>query len=114
MEQRARKEVRVAEKRRQKEELKRRAEEERRQKEKAEKQMKVEKEWQRQKEVDNAFCQEVNRQVAVIQVWRKNWLKNMNPEPLVSPLSKKEMNLIDLLPLTKRQWVHYLPKETLE
>jgi len=24
------------------------------------------------------------------------------------------MNLIDLLPLTKRQWIRHLPKETLE
>jgi len=38
----------------------------------------------------------------------------MNPEPLASPPSEEEMNLIDLPPLTKRQRVRYLPKETLE
>jgi len=38
----------------------------------------------------------------------------MNPEPLAFPPSEEEMNLIDLPPLTKRQRVHYLPKETLE
>jgi len=113
-EQRARKEAKAAEKRRQEEELRRRAEEERRQKKKAERQMKAEEERQRQKEADDAFCQEAERQAAVIQVWRKNWLKNMNPEPLASPPSEEEMNLIDLLPLTKRQRVQYLPKETLE
>jgi len=31
-----------------------------------------------------------------------------------SPYSKEDMNLIDLLPLTKRQHIQYLPKETLE
>jgi len=114
VERKARKEVRAAEKRRQEEELRRRAKEERRQKEKAERQMKAKEERQRQKEVDDAFHQEADRQAVVIQVWRKNWLKKMNPEPLASPLSEEEMNLIDLLPLTKRQWVRYLPKETPE
>jgi len=37
----------------------------------------------------------------------------MNPEPLASP-SYEEINLIDLPPLTKRQWVRHLPKKTLE
>jgi len=100
-ERRVRKEARAAEKRKQEEELRRRAEEERRQKEEAERQMKAEEERQRQKE-------------AVVQMRRKNWLKKMNPEPLASPPSKEEMNLIDLPPLTKRQRVRYLPKETLE
>ena len=45
---------------------------------------------------------------------RKNWLKKINSEPLVSPPSEEEMNLIDLPPLTKRQRVCYLPKETSE
>jgi len=49
-----------------------------------------------------------------MQVRRKNWLKKMNPELVASPSSEEEMNLIDLPPLTKRQWVCYLPKETLE
>ena len=89
-------------------------EEERQQKEEAERQIKAEEEQQRQKEADNAFCQEVDRQAAVIQVWRKNWLKKMNPELLASSLSEEKMNLIDLPPLTKRQRVCYLPKETSE
>ena len=38
----------------------------------------------------------------------------MNPELLASPPSEEEMNLIDLPPLTKRQRVQYLPKETPE
>jgi len=76
--------------------------------------MKAEEEQQRQKEVDDACHQEADRQAAVIQVWRKNWLKKMNLEPLASPPSEEEMNLIDLPPLTKRQRVCYLPKETLE
>jgi len=75
---------------------------------------KLQKERQRQKEVDDAFHQEVDRQAAVVQVWQKNWLKKANPEPLASPLSEKEINLIDFLSLTKRQWVCYFPKETLE
>ena len=94
-ERRARKEAKVAEKRRE--------EEERCQKEEAKRQMKAEKEQRRQKEVDDTFHQEADRQAAVIQVQRKNWLKKMNLELLVSPLSKEEMNLINLLPLTKRQ-----------
>jgi len=114
VERRARKEARAAEKRKQEKELRRRAEEERQQKEEAERQMKAEEERQRQKEADNAFHQEADRQAAVIQMRRKNWLKKMNPEPLASPLSEEEMNLIDLPPLTKRQRVRYLPKETLE
>ena len=106
MEQRARKEVRAAEKRRQKERLRRQVEEER--------QMKAEEEQQRQKEADDAFYQKVDRQVAVVQVWRKNWLKKMNLELLASPPSKEKINLINLPPLTKRQRVCYFPKETVE
>jgi len=48
--------------------------------------------------VDDTFRQEADRQAAVVQVWRKNWLKQMNPEPVASPPSEEEMNLIDLLP----------------
>jgi len=76
--------------------------------------MKAEEEQQRQKEMDDAFYQEADRQAAVIQVWRKNWLKKVNPEPLASPPSEEEINLIDLLPLTKRQQVRYLPEKTPE
>jgi len=114
VERKARKEARAAEQRRQEEELRRRAEEERRQKEETERQMKAEEERRRQKEADDAFCQEADRQAAVVQVRRNNWLKKMNPEPLASPPSEEEMNLINLPPLTKRQWVCYLPKETSE
>ena len=89
-------------------------EEERRQKEEAERQKKAEEERQRQKEADNAFREEADRQAAVVQVQRKNWLKKMNLEPFASPPSEEEMNLLDLPPLTKRQRVRYLPKETPE
>ena len=83
--------------------MRRRAEEERQQKEEAKRQMKAEEKRQRQKEADDTFHQEADRQAAVVQVQRKNWLKKINSEPLVSPPSEEEMNLIDLLPLTKRQ-----------
>jgi len=106
--------VKAAEKRRQEEELRRQAEEERRQKKEGERQTKAEEERRRQKEVDDAFCQEADRQVVVVQVWRKNWLKQMNPETVASPSSEEEMNLIDLPLLTKRQQVRYLSKETPE
>jgi len=112
-ERRARKEARAAEKKRQEEELQRRIEEERRQKEEAERQMKAEEECRRQKEADDAFRQEADRQAAVVQARRKNWLKKMNPEPLASP-PYEEMNLIDLPPLTKKQRICHLPKETPE
>ena len=114
VEQRARKEVRVVEKRRQEEELRRQAEEKRWQKEEVERQMKAEEKWRRQKKTNDVFHQEVDRQVAVIQVRQKNWLKKANPELLASPPSEGEMNLIDLPLLTKRQRVCYLLKETLE
>ena len=74
----------------------------------------VEEERRRQKEADNALCQEADRQAAVVQVRRKNWLKKMNLEPVASLLSEEEMNLLDLPPSTKRQRVRYLSKETLE
>jgi len=118
------KQAKAAEKKRQEEELRRRAEEKRQQKEEAERQMKAEEERQRQKEAeeerqrqkeaDEAFHQEADRQAAIVQVRRKNWLKKMNPELVASPPFEEEMNLINLPPLTKRQWVQYLPKETLE
>jgi len=108
------KQAKVAKKKRQEEELRRRAEEKRQQKEEAERQIKAEEERQRQKEADEAFHQEADRQAAVVQVRRKNWLKKMNPELVASPPFEEEMNLINLPPLTKRQWVRYLPKETLE
>jgi len=48
----------------------------------------------------------------VEQQWQKNWAKTFLPPSTSS--SDKEINHIDLLPLTKRQCVQYLPKETLE
>ena len=55
---------------------------------------------------------EVDRVAAVEQQQCKNWAKSFLL-PSSSP-SDEEMNLIDLLPLTKRQHVCYLPKETRE
>ena len=111
---RARKEARAAEKRRQEEELRRRAEEERQQKEEVETQMKAEKETRRKEEErqrDLAHRLEADRVAAVEQQQRKNWTKTFLPS---SPPSNKDMNLIDLPPLTKRQCIRYLPQETPE
>jgi len=47
----------------------------------------------------------------VEQQWCKNWTKTFLPS---SPPSDEDMNLIDLLPLTKRQRIRYLPQETPE
>ena len=69
--------------------------------------------WRKEKRQKNlAHCLKVNCVAAVEQQWYKNWAKSFLL-PL-SPSSDKEMNLIDLLSLTKRQRVRYLPKETLE
>jgi len=54
----------------------------------------------------------VDRIAAVEQQWRKNWMKKFQPPSF--PPSDEEMNLLDYSPLTKRQCVRYLPKETLE
>ena len=61
---------------------------------------------------DLAHCLEADRVATIEQQHRKNWSKTFLL-PSNSP-SDKKMNLIDLLPLTKRQRVRYLPKETLE
>jgi len=61
---------------------------------------------------DLAHCLESDCVAAVEQQWHKNWMKNFQP-PL-SPSSDEEMNLLDYLPLTKRQYVWYLLKETPE
>jgi len=100
-ERQARKEARIAEKVRLKEEAWKLAEEELRQKQE---------EDQHQK--DLAHRLEADRVAAVEQARRKNWAKTFLPPP--SPPSDEEMNLIDLPPLTKRQRLHYLPKETPE
>jgi len=70
--------------------------------------------WWKEKECqkDLAHCLEADCITTVEQQWHKNWAKTfLSPS---SPPSDKEMNLINLLPLTKRRRVCYLPKETLE
>jgi len=96
----ARKEARVAEKARLEEEARKLAEEvERHRKE----------EEQRQK--DLAHRLEADCITAVEQQRRKNWMKTFQPS---SSPSDEDMNLLDYLPLTKRQRVQYLPQETPE
>ena len=108
VEQRARKEARAAERRRQEEELRRRTEEE-------EAWRKIEEEEARRREEEHqrdlAHRLEADRVAAVEQQRRKNWTKTFLPS---SPPSNEDMNLIDLLPLTKRQRIRYLPQETPE
>jgi len=100
-ERQVRKEAKIAEKARLEEEARKLAEQEQRRKREEE---------QRQK--DLAHRLEVDRIAAVEQAQRKNWAKTFLPPP--SPPSDEEMNLIDLPPLTKRQRLRYLPKETPE
>ena len=59
-----------------------------------------------------AHCLKANHVAAIEKQHCKNWTKTFLL-PTTSP-SDKEINLIDLLPLTKRQHVQYLPQETLE
>jgi len=100
LEQQARKEAKLAEWKRLEEELRRKLEEEEiRQREE-----------QRQK--DLAHRLEADRVAAVEQQRRKNWMKAFQPPS--SPPPDEEMNLLDYPPLTKRQRVRYLPKETPE
>ena len=61
---------------------------------------------------DLVYCIEVDCVAAIEQQCRKNWSKMFLSSS--SPPSDKDMNLIDLLPLIKRQRVQYLPKETPE
>jgi len=70
------------------------------------------KEEEEQCQKDLAHRLEVDHVTAIEQAHCKNWMKTYLPPS--SLLSNEEMNLIDLLPLTKRQHVRYLPKETLE
>ena len=77
---------------------------------------KQEEEETRQREEDRqrdlAKCLEADRVAAVEQQRCKNWMKTfLLPS---SPPSDEEMNLLNFPPLTKRQHVRYLPKETLE
>jgi len=75
---------------------------------------KQEEEEARQKEEecqrDLAHCLESNCVAAIEQQQCKNWMRTTQL-PL-SPPSDEEMNLLDYLPLTKRQYVYYLLKET--
>jgi len=100
-ERQARKEARIVEKARLEEEAQKFTEEELRRKQV---------EQQRQK--DLAHRLEADRVAAVEQARRKNWAKTFLPPP--SPPSDEEMNLFNYPPLTKRQQVRYLPKETPE
>ena len=59
-----------------------------------------------------AHCLEANCIAAVEKQHCKNWTKTFLLP--TTPPSDEEMNLIDLLPLTKRQHVQYLPQETPE
>jgi len=97
----ARKEAKIAKRARLEEEAQKLAEQEQRRKQEEE---------QRQK--DLAHRLEVDRIAAVEQQQQKNWMKTFQPPS--SPPSDKEMNLLDYPPLTKRQHVWYLPKETPE
>ena len=108
VEQRTRKEVRVAEKKRQEKELRRQVEkEEAWRKAKEEETHRKEEERQR----DLAHQLETDHIAAVEQQQCKNWTKTFLP---LSPPSNEDMNLIDLLPLTKRQHIRYLPQKTPE
>jgi len=82
--------------------------------EEAQKKQEEEETWQREedRQRDLAKCLEVDHVAAVEQQRHKNWMKTfLLPS---SPPSDEEMNLINLLPLTKRQCVRYLLQETLE
>jgi len=82
--------------------------------EEAQKKQAEEKTWWREEDCQRDLAKrlEADRVAAVEQQRRKNWMKTfLLPS---SPPSNKEMNLIDLLPLTKRQRVCYLPQETPE
>ena len=92
-ERQARKEARIAAKARLEEEAWKLAEEEQRQK-------------------DLAHRLEADHIAAVEQQRRKNWMNKLQPPSF--PPSDEEMNLLDYLPLTKRQRVQYLPQETPE
>ena len=99
-ERQARKEARVAEKARLEEEAQKLAEE-------AEHHRKEEE--QRQK--DLAHQLEADCIAAIEQQRCKNWMKTFQPS---SSPADEDMNLLDYLPLTKRQRVRYLPQETPE
>jgi len=100
-ERQARKEARITEKARLEEEARKLVEEDQRQKQEEE-----------QCQKDLAHQLEADRVTTVEQQRHKNWMNKFQPPS--SPPSDEEMNLLDYLPLTKRQRVRYLPQETLE
>jgi len=100
LEHQARKEAKMAEQKRLEEEVRKKQEEEETRRRKEDRQR------------DLAKHLEADRVTAVEQQRHKNWLKTFLPPSSLS--SDEEMNLIDLLPLTKRQCVRYLPQETPE
>jgi len=80
------------------------AERKRLEEEACKKQEEEEIQWrEKDRQRDLAKCLEADRVAAVEQQRRKNWMKTFLPPS--SPPSDEEMNLIDLLPLTKRQRV---------
>jgi len=91
LEYQARKEVKMAERKRLEEEAQKKQEEE-------------ETQWREEDhQRDLAKCLEADCITAMEQQRHKNWMKTFLPPS--SPPSDKEMNLIDLPPLTKRQRV---------
>jgi len=100
-ERQSRKEAKIAERARLEEEARKLAEQEQRRKQEEE-----------QCQKDLAHRLEVDHIATVEQQRRKNWMKTFQPPS--SPPSNEEMNLFDYPPLTKRQHVRYLPKETPE
>ena len=99
LERQAWKEVKIAEQKQLEEEVRRKKEEEA---------------WSREEERQRelAHCLEADCIAAVEKQCHKNWTKTFLPP--TTPPSDEEMNLIDLLPLTKRQRVRYLLQETPE
>ena len=84
------------------------AEQKRLEEEAQKKQEEEETRWREEdRQRDLAQRLEVDCVIAVEQQRHKNWMKAFLPPLSLS--SNEEMNLIDLLPLTKRQCVRYLP-----
>jgi len=82
--------------------------------EEAQKKQEEKETWWREEDCQRDLAKhlETDRVAAMEQQWCKNWIKTFLPPS--SPSSDEEMNLINLLPLTKRQCVQYLPQETPE
>jgi len=100
-ERQARKEAKIAKRARLEEEVQKLAEEEQ-----------CGKQEEEQCQKDLAHRLEADHVAAVEQQRRKNWMNKFQPPSF--PPSDEEMNLLDYPPLTKRQHVRYLPKETPE